>query len=79
MTSHVWVRHTIMPISISEVILNPEEGEIWFQYTHTQEAEEASLEEAAYGCDLCGIPLTPPTFSTDCKGVPNDIEALLSP
>lgn len=76
MTKHVWVQHRILPITVTEFIGNPSEGEIWFQYSYTKEALTASEEEAAYGCDLCGIALMPLTVSTNCTGVPNDLSEL---
>ena len=76
MGQHVWVRHTILPITLTEFIGNPVEGEVWFQYSYTEEALTASEDEAAYGCDLCGTPLIPLTVSTVCTGVPDDVSEL---
>lgn len=77
MGQHVWVRGTIVPITITSFVGNPEEGEIWFDYSITPDALSASEEEAAFGCDLCGAPLLPLTVSAECNGVPNDLETLL--
>lgn len=77
--AHVWVQHRIMPITLREVIGNPKEGEVWFQYSYDLAAEAAAEEEAAYGCDMCGIALTPDTVYSECKGVPNDVSKLLQP
>jgi hypothetical protein len=60
-TQHHWVKHTVTPVSV----LSDEEGYPVIFVDPDQQI--ISEDDAAYGCDHCGVPLAG-HFGTKCEG-----------
>lgn len=62
---HMWVKHVITPVS---VLPTDDGGTAIFVDPDQQEVSE---DNAAYGCDRCGVALAG-NQHTDCEGDPDD-------
>lgn len=66
--SHLWVKHTVTPV---HVLQDSEEELIRFVDPDDQVTSEF---HAAYGCDRCGVTMTPQEIHEPCLGEQNGTE-----
>ena len=64
---HIWVKHTITPVSV----ISDEGKPVVFVDPDQQTIAE---DNAAYGCDVCGVPMLKIHINTECEGEPDDTD-----